>query len=73
MICLFIIDHIFIDHIFKSNNFADAEPQISASTSTLNDKGTEKVEEKQRHSILGLFTRKHQPPTSLENLPLKVL
>uniref|UniRef100_A0AC34F851 Uncharacterized protein n=1 Tax=Panagrolaimus sp. ES5 TaxID=591445 RepID=A0AC34F851_9BILA len=49
----------------------NAEPQISASTSTLNDKGTEKVEEKQRHSILGLFTRKHQPPTSLENLPLK--
>uniref|UniRef100_A0A914Y5K3 Uncharacterized protein n=1 Tax=Panagrolaimus superbus TaxID=310955 RepID=A0A914Y5K3_9BILA len=51
----------------------NAEPQTAASTSTLNDKGTEKVEEKQRHSILGLFTRKHQPPTSLENLPLKVL
>jgi hypothetical protein len=49
----------------------NAEPQISASTSTLNDKGNEKTEEKQRHSILGLFTRKHQPPTSLENLPLK--
>uniref|UniRef100_A0A7E4V718 GAT domain-containing protein n=1 Tax=Panagrellus redivivus TaxID=6233 RepID=A0A7E4V718_PANRE len=51
---------------FSSDNL------ISQSTSNIHDKSSKTDESKRNHSILGIFSRKHQPPTSLENIPSKV-
>lgn len=49
----------------------DCHHLTSDSTTSINEK-TGGEREERKHSFLQLFSRKHQPPNSLENLPPKV-